>query len=126
MYPSTDEDNEYGTPFDGGDIADFATLTDDYESDTFCAEFTIKNVGDSDGVPATVILAVYKDGALYDLANADVTVPEVDISESGKTYRVACTVEDFTDGVYTAKAMVWNSLGGVSPYTYKASVIAED
>lgn len=104
-----DAGDDYGQPMDK--ISALADLAD-YETDTLYAEATIKNVGFTEGKSVKIILAVYKDGNLYDLKSISATVPET----TGETYGIAYTVPALTDGDYSVQLLVWDGLTTMVPY----------
>ena len=83
----------------------------------------IKNGEETVATPAFVV-AVYKDGALY---KTDI-VDNIDIpANTNQTVSWNVTVpENLDDGVFTAKAFVWNSLSGLTPVGKSVSVAEMD
>ena len=91
------------------DLAEFATSS-------LYAEAEIKNIGSAQEKPFCIALAVYKDGALYEMVTQEVMVPETDMYGDGEKYGIIYKVPDLDGGEYSLKMMVWDSLANMKPF----------
>ena len=120
FYPAADttagyEEEDYGSII-GDPIYAFSDL-EDYGSRTLRAEVEVKNVGFSQGAPVAVILAIYKDNALFIADTLTATVSELENAmQDGEIYSLVYTLpETLDDAVYSAKLMVWNGFATMKP-----------
>jgi hypothetical protein len=83
---------------------------------------SITNENLSAGLSATVIVALYKDGKMIDVEKTDAA--RLSINESAVTLPVTVP-ENISDGVYTAKAFLWENATTTMKPICKALAISE-
>ncbi|HIU49143.1 MAG TPA: hypothetical protein IAB04_07235 [Candidatus Avimonoglobus intestinipullorum] len=95
-----------------------------YETDYLHTEAAIKNSAYADGKAFEFYLALYKDGALYDLKKLDATAAYVPTSSDGETYGITCRIPALDTGVYEVRAIVLDGTDTMTPLC-EAGVLAE-
>ena len=95
-----------------------------YETDYLHTEAAIKNSAYADGKAFEFYLALYKDGALYDLKKLDATAAYVPASSDGETYGITCRIPALDTGVYEVRAIVLDGTDTMTPLC-EAGVLAE-
>ena len=95
-----------------------------YETEYLHTEAAIKNSAYADGKAFEFYLALYKDGALYDLKKLDATAAYVPASSDGETYGITCRIPALDTGVYEVRAIVLDGTDTMTPLC-EAGVLAE-
>ena len=95
-----------------------------YETEYLHTEAAIKNSAYADGKAFEFYLALYKDGALYDLKKLDATAAYVPASSDGETYGITCRIPALDTGVYEVRAFVLDGTDTMTPLC-EAGVLAE-
>ncbi len=89
---------------------EISTLSDlnKFDTDKLYVEADVLNMGHADGKDCTLILAIYKDGELFDVKlsekKIDVVYSEENSVKTGFVYKMPA----LDDGIYEAKLMLWN------------------
>jgi hypothetical protein len=105
-YPAYSDGEYFGEVLTYYEISAMSDLSM-YDTDTFYAEAAIKNITFSQGKPFVFVLAIYKDGALYDLRKIEATAAQAGVLSEGEKYGIAYKLPDLSTGVYSAKMFVW-------------------
>ena len=117
FYPADGDEFDYGARLDDEKINAFSAALEDYGTSTIRGEAEVKNIGYTEGVPAVLILAVYKDSYLYDVYSLTSNVPAIEsAAEEGEILALAYTLPELLDdGVYSAKLMLLDGFGSLKP-----------
>ncbi len=100
-------------------INSFGFSTSSLTGDTAAASASVANYTVADGLPVCLINALYKDGALQNVIIDSATLGE---NKAKGLYAPLGLPNDMTDGVYEAKAFLFDSISGLRPYTEDKSI----
>lgn len=115
FYPAYPDDEQFGEIMDPNGITALAELAD-YDTDVLYAEAAVTNQVYDNGKDYVFFIAIYKDGALYDVRLLESQAAYLPFANEGEKVGAAYRLpSDFATGDYTVKTFIIDSLSNINP-----------